>query len=657
MRHVLTLALLAGAGSVYGQTAMTISESQQTGAFGPDSSAHCGELVTVEGIALSASADFYSGSNSSFYLIDSNGGDYSGILVFAPIADAFEIFVGDSLRITGTIQEYYTNSEGVFSNMTEIVPDDPDTQIEYLGFEAQLPDPVYVDMWNLDPVRHTEHVAEDIESMLVEIEDAVVVDISAPPSWRQFTVADPDGNEAVIRTAAADLDDYGRPPLGASFDLIRGVIYQVYGNYNVMPRNLDDLILSVGPPVISGPEFGPCGATPADALSFSIIITDDTGVDEAFAFYRADGGAWQEYGMERDVDNPALFSVEFPAQPEGTMLEYYVSALDDEGEESAWPEDGEDSDWFPEFYVTGQSATTCNEVQSQTYSDGDASLWQCHEATITGTITMGFSDYGTDPEDTFRNYIIADDSGMYNALYVYNNNTHDIWLDMLERGDNVTITGEITEYNGLTELTYISAFTFNSDGNPTPATTVDLATLTSDPEGWESVLVHLEDVEITDNDLGFGEMEISDGTGTIVLDNEGVWDIAFENGDTIDDLTGIITYNFGAWKINPRDNEDFSGLTDIAEGNLQPVFELQGNFPNPFNPSTRIVYSLGSAAAVELSVYNLNGELVTTLVDGTLPAGSHESVWQAEAMASGLYFARLSVDGDAIDTQRMLLIK
>lgn len=657
MSRILILSVLGCAGLLQAQTPMTIAESQMPGAFGPDSSGVNGQLVQVEGIALSSSSHFYSGSNSSFYMIDSNGGDYGATLVFKSGSNEwFDIAVGDSLRVTGVVSEYRTSEGAVFSNMTEIVPNTPDVDVEILGYEAALPDPIQVDMWNLDPIRHDTHVAENIESMLVEIANAVVVDVSAPANFRQFTVADPDGNEAVIRTAAYDLSDYGRPPLGASFDLIRGVIYQVYANYNVMPRDLDDLILSVGPPVISGPSMGPCGATPSDPLIFSTNITDDTGVDEAFVFYRVNAGSWVEYSLSRDSENPAMFSVELPAQPEGSTVEYYVHALDDEGGESFWPAGGPDAEDLPQFYVTGTTASSCAQIQQNTYSNG-GSIYQCHEATITGTITMGYTDFGADSAATYRDYVLADDEGAWHSIHVYNNNSHGVWLEQLERGDRVTLTGEVTEYNGLTELSYLSAFQFVSDGNTVNAVETTISDILDNPESFESVLVSLSDLTITDANLGFGEVEINDGTGTLIMGAAGSWDFDFENNDTVDLLTGVLTFNFNAWKINPRDNEDFQGVDDVAERGPVFDFTLKGNYPNPFNPSTEIEFSLNRSGNVSLDVFNLRGERVARLLDGPRTAGTHQVTWNAESFASGIYFARLTVDGAGSRDARMLLIK
>jgi len=649
------IGLLATALPALAQTEMSISEMQAVSTASPDSSIHCNEVVTVEGIALSSSEHFYSGSHSSFYLIDENGGDYSGVLVYHPDADVFDVYVGDRLRVTGTVSEYRTTSSGIVSNMTELVPGDPSVDVEVLDYEQPLPEPVFVDMWYLDPIRHNEHVGERYEGMLMEIHDAVVVDISAPPSFRQFTVADPQGNHTIVRTAAYSLGSYGRPPLGSTFEVIKGVIYQVYGNYNVMPRDISDLVLAVGPPIISGTTVGPCGATSGDMISIATNLSDNTAIDEAFVYYRVNGGAFTEYPLVRDLSNPVLFTSDLPAQPAGSLVEFYIYAMDDEGNPSYHPAEGAQAAEFPQIYISDAMPATCAAIQLDTYPDGGSHL-QCHEATLTGTITFGYSDFGFLPEDTYRNYLLADATGAGNAMYLYNNTGHAAFMDSLEQGDRISVTGTVTEYNGLTELTNISAYTLLGSGNDVTAAPTTIPALLADPEPWESVLVELQDITVVDS-LGYGEWLIRDDQDNqLVLDNLGVWTVALEAGAHMDALVGAITWNFGAWKIAPRQNEDFVNLTGVTAP-LKPLrFSLDSAAPNPFNPSTRIAYTLESPAQVALSVFNLAGQQVATLAQGAMPAGSHSVVFDGSALASGLYVARLDADGRSAQ-MKLLLVK
>ncbi len=85
-------------------------------------------------------------------------------------------------------------------------------------------------------------------------------------------------------------------------------------------------------------------------------------------------------------------------------------------------------------------------------------------------------------------------------------------------------------------------------------------------------------------------------------------------------------------------------------------FALHQPYPNPFNPVTTISFDLPEEAMVNLSVYNLNGELVTVLKSGLEFAGSYEIKWEAKNLSSGLYFIRLS-SGDYVKIHKVLLLK
>jgi hypothetical protein len=89
---------------------------------------------------------------------------------------------------------------------------------------------------------------------------------------------------------------------------------------------------------------------------------------------------------------------------------------------------------------------------------------------------------------------------------------------------------------------------------------------------------------------------------------------------------------------------------------LPLAYALDQNYPNPFNPMTVITYSLPSSAHVHLTVYNLLGEMVETLVDGTEEAGYKSVTFNASALPSGVYTCRLTA-GTFTETRKMLLVK
>ncbi|MFN0157253.1 MAG: T9SS type A sorting domain-containing protein [Bacteroidota bacterium] len=87
-----------------------------------------------------------------------------------------------------------------------------------------------------------------------------------------------------------------------------------------------------------------------------------------------------------------------------------------------------------------------------------------------------------------------------------------------------------------------------------------------------------------------------------------------------------------------------SGLVAVNEERVgvPEEFILEHNFPNPFNPSTTISYGLPARAHVTLIVYNVLGENVATLIDGIQDAGFRSASWNADGLASGVYFYKLS---------------
>jgi hypothetical protein len=116
--------------------------------------------------------------------------------------------------------------------------------------------------------------------------------------------------------------------------------------------------------------------------------------------------------------------------------------------------------------------------------------------------------------------------------------------------------------------------------------------------------------------------------------------------------------NSVAWALlNFKATTNPTGVNDDAGSLIPAVFELRQNYPNPFNPSTRIQFALPRTSQVTLTVFNVLGQKVVTLVDGVQTAGAHEVIWNASGRASGLYMYQLKADGVTVQTRKMLLIK
>jgi len=83
---------------------------------------------------------------------------------------------------------------------------------------------------------------------------------------------------------------------------------------------------------------------------------------------------------------------------------------------------------------------------------------------------------------------------------------------------------------------------------------------------------------------------------------------------------------------------------------------LYQNYPNPFNPSTAISYRISAVSNVKITVYNALGQNVRTLVDEKKIAGIHSVVFNADGLASGTYFYKLTA-GNYVKINKMLLLR
>jgi hypothetical protein len=119
--------------------------------------------------------------------------------------------------------------------------------------------------------------------------------------------------------------------------------------------------------------------------------------------------------------------------------------------------------------------------------------------------------------------------------------------------------------------------------------------------------------------------------------------------------------------VNPEVEGNPISLTGATKPGPNPEVEipthysLAQNFPNPFNPSTTLAYSLKEAGHVTISIYNVLGQNVKTLVDEHQAAGNYTKVWDGHddsgsEVASGIYFYRIKA-GDFSDIKKMVLMK
>ena len=101
----------------------------------------------------------------------------------------------------------------------------------------------------------------------------------------------------------------------------------------------------------------------------------------------------------------------------------------------------------------------------------------------------------------------------------------------------------------------------------------------------------------------------------------------------------------------------YTGTTDADDDiNFVNEFELQQNFPNPFNPSTKISWQSPANGWQTLKIYDVLGNEVATLLNEEKPAGVYEVEFNAAGLSSGIYFYQLKSDS-YLETRKMILMK
>ncbi|MFA5834676.1 MAG: T9SS type A sorting domain-containing protein [Bacteroidota bacterium] len=155
---------------------------------------------------------------------------------------------------------------------------------------------------------------------------------------------------------------------------------------------------------------------------------------------------------------------------------------------------------------------------------------------------------------------------------------------------------------------------------------------------------------------------------SLAFNSAGVLYCLIDNGSgedylaTLDTTNGIATLvtgnplNVGNLTSIAMRMDNVNSISNDRTTQLPAVFVLEQNFPNPFNPSTTISYSLPSSANVKLVVFDLLGREIATLVNEEQSAGWKEVEWNATNVSSGIYFYKLTA-GSFIGVKKMLVVK
>jgi hypothetical protein len=149
---------------------------------------------------------------------------------------------------------------------------------------------------------------------------------------------------------------------------------------------------------------------------------------------------------------------------------------------------------------------------------------------------------------------------------------------------------------------------------------------------WDATLAKLD----SDGDGSTNGLELQDPNGT------------WKPGQTNPGTASLVTL--------PGDPASKPAATAIADLKMPVTYKLEQNYPNPFNPTTTIKFSIPNSGFTELSVFDITGREVSSLVNNNLTAGSYAVEFKAGELASGIYFYRIQ-SKDFVDTKKFVLLK
>ncbi len=289
-----------------------------------------------------------------------------------------------------------------------------------------------------------------------------------------------------------------------------------------------------------------------------------------------------------------------------------------------------DNDGIKDIVYTGSNDQLFWIKNNGSFNFGESELL----TTISSEISSDIIDFTDLNLDGRIDMLVRDDFALNHLLVRYGEG-NDYNFSFSQTADTLSFPGDINE---------LELGDYNNDGVDDVAvncfyhshvheTSISVAVNPVIDNNWEVVnLLNISDTHI--------RMAGAD------LDGNGTDDIAY-----VDNSTGEIKVLY---------NNLLTGINDKNELSFCKT-QLMDNYPNPFNPETKITYSLAKEGNTELTIYNIKGQKVKTLMNDHVDAGEHSVIWNGKDqngadVSSGVYFYRVKT-ADGVQNRKMLLLK
>jgi hypothetical protein len=192
-------------------------------------------------------------------------------------------------------------------------------------------------------------------------------------------------------------------------------------------------------------------------------------------------------------------------------------------------------------------------------------------------------------------FYLTSGSGAWSGVYVYSNDY------LLSEGDSVVLDAEVDEYYELTELKNVTNLQVISSGNIFSPSYCNTAA--ADSEEFEGCFVEVSNAICNNDNAGFGEWIVNDGSGDLIID-----DLFYAFTPILNQIytvSGVITFSYGAFKLLPRNGSDVAGFISVNE-TTENVFYM---YPNPINQSNLNITLQNNS---NVSLFNFSGQLIKT---------------------------------------------